>query len=129
MNVSGTNINPTGDDLPKVDVIANQIAQVQANLETLNEVRNKRIQITNQKDRDNIEEGIKELNEELAKPIWDSQMIRQGAEVAVVHEYRAELRGRIAVLKSLVKSDEGLKDQITETENVLKKLLKQQSEK
>lgn len=124
MNIAGTEVNPNAEVEPVKDVLAQQIAQIQANLDMLYDVQNKRIQITNQKDRDNIEAMIKDLNDEIGLPVWQSQIVRQGAELSVFHEYRAELRGRLAILKDLVKSDIALKEQIADTEKALKALMK-----
>lgn len=129
MNVEGTEVNPKLEVVPKVDVIGHQIAQVQKNLEMLNDVLSKRIQITNQRDRDSIESMLTMAKEELAVPISVSRMIREGFQLDAVQEHRAETRGRISILKEILRSDKDLKEQITETENVLQKLLKQQSEK
>ena len=128
MNIEGTNVNPDLEVVPKVDVIGNQIAQVQANLEMLNDVLSKRIQITNQRDRDSIERMLTTAKEELAVPISVSRMIREGFNLDAVQEHRAETRGRISILNELLRSDKDLKEQITETENVLKSLLKKQQD-
>lgn len=124
MNIEGTNVNPNPDDLPKRDQVADQILTNEKNLEMLYEVQNKKIKITNQKDKDNIEQTIKDLQEQLETPVWSSGMIRSGAEMATFHEYKAELRGRIAVYKDLVKSDVDLKEQIADTEKALNNLRK-----